>query len=229
MYEEYFGFAEKPFSLTPDPRYLYRSEHQQHALEVVQHAIRRRDGLMVVTGEAGTGKTSLFRALVERCGRDTFASTVANPFLSPTELLRRILQDFGIVSRCELRIGRLAVSNQDLHDALRDFLVTLPPLRATALLVIDEAQNLPPAVLEQIRMLSNLETDTQKLLQIVLVGHVSLQERLCQSALATSTSSTGMNEMPRRTTTSACCIRSMDIRPRRHASSSERSRSSRAM
>lgn len=179
MYEEYFGFAEKPFSLTPDPRYLFRSECHRSALEVAQYAVRRREGMIVVTGDTGTGKTSLCRALVDQGGRDTFASLVLNPFLSPRELLCRILQDFGIVSRGELRTGRLAeVSEEALLDALRDFLLFIVPLRATAVLVIDEAQNLPPAVLEQIRMLSNLETDTQKLLQIVLVGHLSFGERL---------------------------------------------------
>ena len=179
MYEEYFGFAEKPFGMTPDPRYLYQSECHRSALKVLQYAIRRREGLMLVTGDTGTGKTTLCRALLERSNRDTFASLVLNPFLSHSELLRRILVDFGVVSRSEVRTGRLAeVGAQELLDTLRDFLLSLLPLGATALVVIDEAQNLPPAALEQIRMLSNLETDREKLLQIVLVGHLSLQERL---------------------------------------------------
>lgn len=179
MYEEYFGFAEKPFGMTPDPRYMYQSECHRSALEVLEYAIRRREGLMLVTGDTGTGKTTLCRSLLERANRDTFTSLVLNPFLSHAELLRRILLDFGVVSRGELRTGRLAeVSAQELLDTLRDFLLTLLPLGATALVVIDEAQNLPPAALEQIRMLSNLETDREKLLQIVLVGHVNLQDRL---------------------------------------------------
>ena len=82
MYEQYFGFAEKPFGLTPDPRYLYRGERRRSALDAVQYGVRHREGLMLVTGEAGTGKTSLCRALLDRCGRDTFASLVLNPFLS---------------------------------------------------------------------------------------------------------------------------------------------------
>ena len=128
MYEEYFGFAEKPFSLTPDPRYLYGSECHRSALDIVQYGVRRHEGLIVVTGETGTGKTSLCRALVDRCSRDTFPSLVLNPFLSPTDLLRRLLQDFGIVSRGDLRTGHLSeVSDEQLLGVLRDFLLSLMP------------------------------------------------------------------------------------------------------
>ena len=179
MHEEYFGFSEKPFSLTPDPKYLYRSASHANAFEVLQYAIRRREGFIVVTGDIGTGKTTLCRAVLEQLDRKTFTALVLNPFISEEDLLRLILQDFGVVSREEMRRGRLAgVSKQDLIDTLNEFLLSLLPLKAGALLIIDEAQNLPRQVLEQIRMLSNLETDTEKLLQIVLVGQLNLKDLL---------------------------------------------------
>jgi general secretion pathway protein A len=179
MHEEYYGFTEKPFSLTPDPKYLYKSETHANAFDLLQYAIRRREGFVVVTGDIGTGKTTLCRAILEQLDRKTFTALVLNPFISEDDLLRLILQDFGVVSREEMKRGRLAgVSKQELIDTLNEFLLSLLPLRASALLIIDEAQNLPYQVLEQIRILSNLETDKEKLLQIVLVGQLNLQDVL---------------------------------------------------
>jgi general secretion pathway protein A len=179
MYEEYFGFVEKPFSLTPDPRYIYKSESHAHAFELLQYAIRRREGFVVITGDIGTGKTTLCRALLEQIDRRTFTALVLNPFLSEDDLLKLILQDFGVVSRAEVKGGRLAgVSKQELIDTLYDFLLGLLPLKASAVLIIDEAQNLPLPVLEQLRILSNLETDKEKLLQIILVGQQNLKSLL---------------------------------------------------
>jgi len=179
MYEDYYGFIEKPFSLTPDPKYLYKSESHANAFELLQYAIRRREGFVVITGDIGTGKTTLCRAILEQLDRRTFTALVLNPFLSEEDLLRLILQDFGVVSREELKGGRLrGVSKQDLIDTLNEFLLSLLPLRARALLIIDEAQNLPRQVLEQIRILSNLETDKEKLLQIVMVGQLNLKDAL---------------------------------------------------
>jgi general secretion pathway protein A len=179
MYEEHFGFIEKPFSLTPDPKFLYRSETHANAFDLLQYAIRRREGFVVVTGDIGTGKTTLCRAILDDLDRRTFTALVLNPFLSEEDLLKRMLQDFGVISRDEVRQGRLAsVSKQDLIDILNDFLISLLPLGASALLVVDEAQNLPLQVLEQIRILSNLETDKEKLLQIVLVGQLNLHTLL---------------------------------------------------
>jgi general secretion pathway protein A len=179
MYEEYYGFNEKPFSLTPDPKYLYKSESHANAFELLQYAIRRREGFVVVTGDIGTGKTTLCRALLEQIDRKTFTALVLNPFLSEDDLLKLILLDFGVVSREEVKHGRLnGVSKQELIDSLYDFLLGLLPLHASAVLIIDEAQNLPLQVLEQIRILSNLETDKEKLLQIVLVGQLNLQPLL---------------------------------------------------
>ena len=179
MHEEYYGFVEKPFSLTPDPKYLYKSESHANAFDLLQYAIRRREGFVVVTGDIGTGKTTLCRAILEQLDRKTFTALVLNPFLSEEDLLRLILQDFGVVSRDEIKRGRLdGVSKQELIDTLNEFLLSLLPLRAGALLIIDEAQNLPLQVLEQIRILSNLETDKEKLLQIVLVGQLNLKDLL---------------------------------------------------
>jgi general secretion pathway protein A len=179
MYEDYYGFAEQPFSLTPDPKYLYRSESHAGAFELLQYAIRRREGFIVVTGDIGTGKTTLCRAVMSQLDRKTFTALVLNPFLSEYDLLRLILQDFGVVSREEIKRGRLArVSKQELIDTLNEFLLSLLPLRASAVLILDEAQNLPRQVLEQIRILSNLETDKEKLLQVVLVGQLNLKELL---------------------------------------------------
>ncbi len=184
MHEEYYGFSEKPFSLTPDPKYLYKSESHANAFDLLQYAIRRREGFVVVTGDIGTGKTTLCRAILEQLDRKTFTALVLNPFLSEEDLLRLVLQDFGVVSREEIKRGRLVgVSKQELIDTLNEFLLSLLPLGAGALLIIDEAQNLPRAVLEQVRVLSNLETNKEKLLQIVLVGQLNLKDLLRSSDL----------------------------------------------
>src|SRR6266513_3032667 len=175
MHEEYYGFSEKPFSLTPDPKYLYKSESHANAFDLLQYAIRRREGFVVVTGDIGTGKTTLCRALLEQIDRTTFTALVLNPFLTEEDLLKRILQDFGVLSREEAKSAVMAsISKQELIETLYDFLLSLVPLKASAVLIIDEAQNLPLKVLEQIRILSNLETDKDKLLQIILIGQLNL-------------------------------------------------------
>src|SRR5918911_3387268 len=179
MYERFYGLAEKPFSLTPDPKYLYRSPSHANAFELLKYAIRRREGFVVVTGDIGTGKTTLCRALLEDIDRNTFTALVLNPFMSEEDLLKRILQDFGVISREDVKRGQLAhVTKQELIDTLYEFLLGLIPLKASAVLIIDEAQNLPIPVLEQIRILSNLETDKDKLLQVLLVGQLNLQPLL---------------------------------------------------
>jgi general secretion pathway protein A len=179
MYEDYYGFAEKPFSLTPDPKYLYRSESHANAFELLQYAIQRREGFVVITGDIGTGKTTVCRALLQEVDRKTFTALVLNPFISEEDLLKRILQDFGVISRQDMKARRLdGIAKQELIDTLYDFLLGLIPLKASAVLIIDEAQNLPLHVLEQIRILSNLETDKEKLLQIILVGQLNLQTLL---------------------------------------------------
>ncbi len=128
MYESYYGFSEKPFSLTPDPKYLYRSQSHGNAFDLLQYAIRRREGFVVVTGDIGTGKTTLCRALLEQIDRTTFTALVLNPFLTEEDLLKRILQDFGVISREEIKAGRLAnVTKQELIETLYDFLLVADP------------------------------------------------------------------------------------------------------
>ncbi|HEY2435513.1 MAG TPA: AAA family ATPase [Vicinamibacterales bacterium] len=179
MYEDYYGFTEKPFSLTPDPKYLFKSASHASAFELLQYAVRRREGFVVITGDIGTGKTTLCRALLEQIDRKTFTALVLNPFLSEEDLLRLVLQEFGVVSRDEIKRGCLArVSKQELIETLNEFLLSLQAIGAQALLIIDEAQNLPLQVLEQIRILSNLETEKEKLLQIVMVGQSNLKDLL---------------------------------------------------
>src|SRR4030095_12908205 len=105
MYEQYYGFSEKPFSLTPDTKYFYRSESHANALELLQYAIERREGFVVITGDSGNGKTMLCRALLEKTDHKTFAALILNPFQSEEDLLRGILQDLGVVSRGGERQG----------------------------------------------------------------------------------------------------------------------------
>ena len=139
MYEHYFGFSEKPFSLTPDPKYLYRSQSHANAFELLQYAISRREGFVIVTGDIGTGKTTLCRAILEEIDRTTYTALVLNPFLTEEDLLKRILQDFGVVTRDDIKAGCLAgVSKQDLIETLYDFLLGLIPLKA---LHFDEGVN----------------------------------------------------------------------------------------
>ena len=184
MYEEYYGFVQPPFSLTPDPRFLYRSESHDVALQQVWQAIRRKEGFIVLTGDIGTGKTTLCRTLLEQFDQTTFTALILNPFLSVEELLREVLLSFGVVSKDALKSGRLATaSKHELIRTLHDFLLSLVPLHGSAVLIIDEAQHLSPDVLEEIRILSNLETNDQKLLQIVIVGQLNLLEVLATSAL----------------------------------------------
>src|SRR3972149_4161960 len=129
MYEDFYGFTEKPFSLTPDPKFLYRSHSHASAFDLLQYAIGRREGFVVVTGDIGTGKTTLCRALLEQIDQATFTALVLNPFLSEEDLLKRILLDFGVISREDMKAGRLTgVTKQELIDALYDFLRGFIPL-----------------------------------------------------------------------------------------------------
>ena len=175
MYEDYYQFRRQPFSPTPDPECLYKSDSHQQALEQLLRGIRRREGIVLLTGDVGTGKTTTTRALLRLLDGDVFTALVLNPFVSEDELLRVLLQDFGVVSD-----GRALqdASRQSLVDTLNRLLLSLAGVGASALVVVDEAQHLQPAVLEQLRVLATLETDQQKLLQILLVGQPELQTLL---------------------------------------------------
>ncbi|HUE89258.1 MAG TPA: AAA family ATPase [Vicinamibacterales bacterium] len=184
MYEEYYGFVQPPFSLTPDPRFLYRSESHDVALQQVWQAIRRKEGFIVLAGDIGTGKTTLCRTLLEQFDPTTFTALILNPFLSVEELLRELLLSYGVASKDAFRTGRLAaVSKHELVRTLHDFLLSLVTIHGSAVLIIDEAQHLSPEVLEEIRILSNLETNEQKLLQVVLVGQLNLLDLLHDARL----------------------------------------------
>jgi general secretion pathway protein A len=170
MYTAHYGLREKPFRLTPDPRFYFLSESHREALAHVVYGIEQGEGFICVTGEVGTGKTTLCRTLVERLDADTETACLLNPRLSPDELLRAVAEEFGLDVA---HVGRGA-----LIERLNAFLLETSRRGRRALLVVDEAQTLPIETLEQIRLLSNLETATAKLIQIVLFGQPELDEKL---------------------------------------------------
>lgn len=178
MYEQYYNLIEPPFSLTPDPKYFYRSESHHHAFELLQYAIQRREGFMVVYGEIGTGKTTLCRAVLDTIDKNICTALLLNPFLTEMDLMKTILSDFGVsVPKAK------AASKQDLINTLNDFLISVLEKDGRAVLLIDEAQNIPLPTLEQIRIISNLETHKEKLLQIVLVGQLEVMDLLSKPDL----------------------------------------------
>jgi general secretion pathway protein A len=177
-YEPFYGLREKPFSLSADPRFLFRSPAHGAAFDDVLMGIRRREGLVALTGEIGTGKTTLCRSVLQHLDRRTFSAFVADPFVSREDLLKTLLVDFGVISIADLTRGRFdGASRSDLSYPLYEFLDSLVPLQAFAVLVIDEAQHLSVPLLEEIRILSELER-REKLLQVVLVGQPELREKL---------------------------------------------------
>ena len=177
-YEPFYGLHEKPFSLSADPRFLFRSSAHGPAFDELQAGIQRREGLIVLTGEIGAGKTTLCRSVLQHLDRRTFAAFVADPFVSREDLLKTLLVDFGVISIGDLTRGRFSgASRSDLSYPLYEFLDSLVPLQAFAVVVIDEAQNLSLPLLEEIRILSELER-REKLLQVVLVGQPELRSNL---------------------------------------------------
>ena len=170
MYQEFYGFKEKPFALTPDPQFFYLSETHWTAIKSLLYGIQRRMGFMVVTGDIGTGKTTLCRVLLEKLGREVKTAVIFNSFLTEEELLESILQEFGLPAK--------GMSRKERIDELNLFLLDLLSRGENAVLMIDEAQNLSIPVLEQIRMLSNLETEKEKILQIILMGQRELNQKL---------------------------------------------------
>ena len=184
LYEAFYGLREQPFALSTDPRFFFNSASHRRAHDQLLIGLRRREGILLLTGETGTGKTTLCRAVIDALGHRTFSALVLNPYMSDAEVLRVVLRDFGLVSRDEIRRGALAKADMpQLLDTLEGFLRSLLPLNSYAVLVIDEAQSLSPAVLDQVRMLGGYEQDGQRLLQIVLVGQPGLAETMKSESL----------------------------------------------
>ena len=182
-YEPYYGLKEKAFSLAADPRFLYKSRAHAPLFDELRAGIKRREGIIVLTGEPGTGKTTLCRSVLAALDRKTFCAFVPDPFVSREDLLKMLLIEFGVMSVDDVKSGRLhAATRPEISYPLYDFLKSLVPLQAYAVLIIDEAQNLTSQLLEEIRILSDLE-GPEKLLQLVLVGQPELGEKLKDRAM----------------------------------------------
>ena len=181
FYEHFFGFHRPPFSLAPDTRFRFQSASHAAALKEITYALERREPLIVVTGEIGTGKTLLCRTVVEQSGRSTFVSVINDPNLACDDLLKRMLEDFGVISKD--RTVMTPTSRHDLVHAMQEFLGSLTPIHAHAAVIIDEAQHVQPDVLEQIRLVSNIQDEGGTLLQIVLVGQTDLDKLLAKPEL----------------------------------------------
>lgn len=177
MYEAFFGLRENPFTLSPDPKYLFLSDRHREALNYLVYGIQERKGFVVITGDIGAGKTTLCRALLSNLNGSVETALIFNSFLSEIELLETINQEFGLPPETGER------SRKRLLDALNAYLLNNYGEGRNAVLLIDESQNLSHGVLEQIRMISNLETVREKLIQIVLIGQPELQDVLAMPAL----------------------------------------------
>ena len=175
MYLEFLGLEERPFSTTADPSFLYLSKKHREALSHMIYGVRERKGFVEITGEVGTGKTTLCKALLRHLDPSTKTALILQPDLSELQLMHSIVQDFGLNPMKGDRFG--------LFSQLNQFLLEQAGLGRNIVLVIDEAQNLSIRVLEQIRMLSNLETDKDKLIQIILVGQPQLRQKLASPEL----------------------------------------------
>ena len=170
MYEKYYGFTEKPFNLTPDSKFFYASSKHEEALNCLLLAISERNGFVVITGEIGSGKTTVCRTLINKLDPSTKVALILNTHLGKKELLTTILEDLGIEYRSNSKTHLLSALNKYfLEQAAKD---------RNVIIIIDEAQNLAPSVLEEVRMLSNLETETEKLVQIILLGQPELRKKL---------------------------------------------------
>jgi general secretion pathway protein A len=175
VYEAWYGLAEKPFNLTPDPKYLFLSRRHAEAFAHLEFGQRERGGFILLTGEVGAGKTTLARYFLGKLPDNTATAVVVYPALTASELLRSILED--------LHVPTESTSLKELVDALHAFLLETRAQGRNVILLIDEAQALSPEVLEQVRLISNLETDTEKLIQIVLLGQSELRELLTRRDL----------------------------------------------
>ncbi len=175
MYKDFFGFKENPFNMTPDPSFIYFSKKHLEAFASLLYGIEQRKGFLEITGEIGAGKTTICRRLIEELAGKAKTSFIFNSDLSDTQLLQAIVEDFGIEPK--------RATKKAYFDALNRFLLEELKNGGNVVLIIDEAQNLSMRSLEQVRLLSNLETEKEKLLQIVLVGQPELRQTLKNPAL----------------------------------------------
>ncbi len=175
MYTNFFGLTSEPFNMTPDPRFIYFSRKHQEAFATLVYGVKYRKGFIEITGEIGAGKTTLCRRLLVELNGKAKTAIILNPTLSDVQLLNAIVDDFGI--QCKRR------NKKGFFDGLNQFLLEVAEKGLTSVLIIDEAQNLSLKTLEQIRLLSNLETEREKLLQIILVGQPELRETLRHRSL----------------------------------------------
>jgi general secretion pathway protein A len=178
MYLTFFGLNEKPFAITPDPRYLYLSERHAEALAHLLYGINEAGGFVQLTGEVGTGKTTIVRSLLAQTPKNAEIALILNPKMTAPEFLLTICEELGI-GVPDSALGSL----KDLVDILSQYLLRAHAAGHRVVVVVDEAQNLSPEVLEQVRLLTNLETNTQKLLQIILIGQPELRELLARNEL----------------------------------------------
>jgi general secretion pathway protein A len=170
MYCQFYGLKERPFNVTSDPAFFFLSQKHKEAFSHLLYGITQRKGIIVITGEVGAGKTTLCRFFLNQVGKNVKTAFILNPYFSEVQLLEAIIKDFGINPRNRSRLL--------LVWELNRFLLSESEQGNNIVLIIDEAQNLPPRALEQIRLLSNLETEKDKLLQIVLVGQPQLNQKL---------------------------------------------------
>jgi general secretion pathway protein A len=177
MYNDYFGFKETPFSIAPDPRYLYMSEQHREALAHLIYGFNSDGGFVLLTGEVGTGKTTVCRCLLEQIPKDSSIAFIINPKLTVDELLATICDEFGI------KYPEKNISIKVFVDLLNAYLLEAHAEGRKAVLIIDEAQNLSANVLEELRLLTNLETNQRKLLQIILLGQPELRKKLSKPEL----------------------------------------------
>ena len=178
MYTSFFGLGEKPFAITPDPRYLYLSERHAEALAHLLYGINESGGFIQLTGEVGTGKTTVVRTLLSRVPQHADVAVILNPRVTPAEFLLTICEELGV----SLKDGERG-SVKEMIDALNRRLLATHAGGRRVIIIVDEAQNLEADVLEQVRLLTNLETATQKLLQIILIGQPELRELLDRNDL----------------------------------------------
>jgi putative secretion ATPase (PEP-CTERM system associated) len=176
VYEGFFNLRERPFALSPDPEYLYRSRVHSEALSYLRYGIESHAGFIVITGEIGSGKTTLLQTALRGVDKHTAVARLVNTMLEPRELVEAVMLDFGM-------LPETGASKPRLLRQLAEYLVQQRAAGRLALLVIDEAQNLSQAALEEIRMLSNLETEKSKLIQIALVGQPDLRDLLLRPDL----------------------------------------------